>query len=80
MFEPKNPIANQSRYRLIRYQLLIFSLTFLNYGVLHATRTVWSAATKEFIDAYDGQISERDIANLNSTFLTVYSLGGFFTG
>lgn len=62
------------------YQALMFALTFMNYAVLHATRSVWSAATKDIKDLYKGQISEDDIAGVNSAFLACYGIGGFFTG
>ena len=70
----------QSKCKLIRYQFLMFALTFLNYSVLHATRSVWSAATKKIKDSKDNTITEDDIAGMNSTFLALYGISGFFTG
>ncbi len=51
-------------------------LTYVNYGVLHATRSSWSLATKDLIDLYDW--SDGTVSNMNATFLFTYSLGGFF--
>ena len=62
--------------RRVGYQLGIFLLTYVNYGVLHATRSSWSMATKDLKDYYgwsDGLVSD-----MNATFLFTYSLGGFF--
>jgi sugar phosphate permease len=58
----------------------MFGLTFLNYAVLHATRSVWSAATKDFLDIYSEAFSKEDIADINMTFLACYGLGSFFCG
>ena len=61
-------------------QLLMFVITFCNYAVLHATRSVWSAASKNLTVVYDGNITQDQIAGMNTAFLTCYGLGGFFTG
>lgn len=58
----------------------MFAITFLNYAVLHATRSVWSAATKTIEIVYDGEITQDDIAGMNTAFLACYGIGGFFTG
>ena len=54
----------------------MFSLTYANYGVLHATRSSWSLATKDLLTLYG--YNESTIAWMNSDFLFFYSLGGFF--
>ena len=54
----------------------MFLLTYVNYGVLHATRSSWSLATKDLIDLYNW--SETTVSDMNATFLFTYSLGGFF--
>mmetsp|Transcript_11908 Transcript_11908/g.15183 ORF Transcript_11908/g.15183 Transcript_11908/m.15183 type:complete len:191 (-) Transcript_11908:1201-1773(-) len=65
-----------SKLRRVAFQFGIFLLTYVNYGVLHATRSSWSMATKDLKDLYgwsDGLASD-----MNATFLFTYSLGGFF--
>lgn len=57
-------------------QLSMFLLTYANYGVLHATRSSWSLATKDLLDLYG--FDESTIAWMNSDFLFFYSVGGFF--
>lgn len=54
----------------------MFSLTFVNYGILHATRSAWSLASKDLSTEYD--FSTTNIADMNSTFLGFYSIGGFY--
>lgn len=58
------------------YQAGIFLLTYINYGILHATRSSWSMATKDLLDLYNW--SETTVSDMNATFLFTYSLGGFF--
>ena len=70
------PPPNDNKCRRIAFQLGIFILTFLNYGVLHATRSSWSMATKDLLDYYGW--SENTVSDMNATFLFTYSLGGFF--
>ena len=36
-------------FKLAALQLLMFGITFMNYAALHATRSIWSSATKDFI-------------------------------
>jgi len=67
---------NDNKWRRIAFQLGIFLLTYVNYGVLHATRSSWSLATKDLLKLYDW--SESTVADMNATFLFTYSLGGFF--
>ena len=54
----------------------MFLLTYVNYGVLHATRSSWSLATKDLLTLYDW--SDGIVSDMNATFLFTYSLGGFF--
>jgi len=56
----------------------MFLITFMNYAVLHASRSVWSAATKDFKTIYDFSVPQ--IAYMNSCFLGAYAVGGIFTG
>jgi sugar phosphate permease len=48
----------------------------VNYGVLHATRSAWSLASKDLMKEYG--FSTNQIADMNSTFLGFYSIGGFY--
>ena len=68
--------VNDNKWRRIGFQSGIFMLTFVNYGVLHATRSSWSLATKDLLNLYDW--SEGTVSDMNATFLFTYSLGGFF--
>ena len=70
------PASSQSQLRLRLFQLAIFSLTYVNYGLLHATRSSWSLASKDLITLYG--FSTSSITYMNSDFLFFYSLGGFF--
>ena len=54
----------------------MFALTFMNYAALHATRSIWSSATKDFITDYN--FSEDTIAYMNICFLTAYAFGATF--
>ena len=57
----------------------MFTLTFVNYAVLHTTRSMWSSATKDIENMYEG-FDTNNIALMNMCFLTSYSVGGFFLG
>ena len=57
---------------------MIFCMTFFNYAVLHATRSIWSAATKDIEKNYG--FEHTNIANMNSCFLVSYGLGNIFMG
>lgn len=65
-----------NKWRRMGFQFGIFMLTFVNYGILHATRSSWSMATKDLLNLYNW--SENTISDMNATFLFTYSLGGFF--
>ena len=54
----------------------MFFLTYLNYCILHATRSAWSLASKDLVDLYG--FSEGVVSDMNATFLGFYSVGGFF--
>ena len=54
----------------------MFGLTFINYGILHATRSAWTLATSDLMTLYN--FSETQVAYMNATFLFFYSLGGFY--
>ena len=54
----------------------MFLLTYLNYAILHSTRSSWSLATKDFKNVYN--FSTNTVFDLNATFLTLYAIGGFF--
>ena len=58
----------------------MFTITFMNYAVLHASRSVWSAATKDLTNIYPDAINNDIIANMNTCFLLSYGFGGFFSG
>ena len=53
----------------------MFLLTYLNYAVLHSTRSSWALATTDFKNVY--QFSSTTVSDMNATFLTFYSIGGF---
>ena len=76
LLKPDRPAL--TKLRLL--QVLMFAITFCNYAVLHATRSVWSAASKDLTVVYEGEITQDQIAGLNTAFLACYGLGGFFTG
>ena len=59
------------------FQLGIFALTYVNYGILHATRSSWAMATKDLLTLHDNW-TEQTVSDMNATFLFTYSLGGFF--
>jgi sugar phosphate permease len=61
-------------------QALMFVITFMNYAVLHASRSVWSAASKDFTKIYPDAIDKDKIAYMNTCFLFSYGVGGFFSG
>ena len=67
---------SNDKWRRIAFQIGIFLLTYCNYGVLHATRSAWSMATKDLLNLYDWK--EGTVSDMNATFLFTYSLGGFF--
>ena len=76
-------IVDESRQKkldlkLIGLQLLMFAITFINYAALHATRSIWSSATKDFIREFN--FTKYDVASMNSTYLTCYAVCGIFTG
>jgi sugar phosphate permease len=54
----------------------MFALTYVNYATLHATRAIWSAATKDLKTFF----STDEIALMNGLFLASYAVGGIFTG
>ena len=54
----------------------MFLLTYINYGILHATRSAWSLASKDLIVLYG--FSEGTVSDMNATFLGFYAVGGFF--
>lgn len=54
----------------------MFLLTFVNYGILHATRSSWSLASTDLLTLYNWK--EGTVSDMNATFLFTYSLGGFF--
>ena len=56
----------------------MFAITFTNYAALHATRSIWSAATKDFKTTFN--FNDQQIASMNSTYLTLYAVCGIFTG
>ena len=74
--KPREASAKDDKCRRVAFQFGIFMLTFMNYGVLHATRSSWSMATKDLLDYYGW--SENTVSDMNATFLFTYSLGGFF--
>ena len=55
-------------------QAFMFGLTFTNYAVLHVTRSVWSAATKDMELLYGFSVEQ--VAYMNMCFLLSYSVGG----
>lgn len=57
-------------------QLAIFSLTYVNYGVLHATRSSWSLVTADLRELYGFSVGI--VGDMNTTFLFCYSVGNFF--
>jgi len=69
-------LVEENRGKRVALQLSVFLLTAVNYAVLHATRSSWSLATKDFEDLYG--FSTGAVANLNATFLFFYSAGGLF--
>ena len=54
----------------------MFMITYLNYGILHSTRSSWSMASKDIKDLYN--FNTNAISDMNATFLFTYSLGGIF--
>jgi sugar phosphate permease len=54
----------------------MFTLTYVNYGILHATRSAWSLASRDFITLYG--FKEGTVSDMNATFLFFYAIGGFF--
>ena len=50
-FKPE-PVVHQNPWKLRLMQLAIFSLTYVNYGVLHATRSSWSLVTADLRSLY----------------------------
>ena len=70
------PQFQQSPTKLRLCQLAFFSLTFVNYAVLHSTRAAWALASKDFSTEYG--FTTTQIADMNSAFLGFYSAGGFY--
>ena len=56
----------------------MFAITFINYAALHATRSIWSSATKDFKSKFN--FSMADVTTMNSTYLICYAVCGIFTG
>ena len=54
----------------------MFLLTYINYAVLHSTRSSWALATTDFKTVY--HFYSNTVSDMNATFLTFYSIGGFF--
>lgn len=54
----------------------MFALTYINYATLHASRSIWSAATKDLKNFF----SQDEIALMNGLFLGFYAVGGIFAG
>ena len=54
----------------------MFLITYVNYGILHATRSAWSLASKDLITLYG--FEKGTVSYMNATFLFFYALGGFF--
>ena len=54
----------------------MFLLAYTNYAALHSTRTVWSAATKDFKNIYN--FSDDEVGNMNACFLGAFALSSFF--
>jgi hypothetical protein len=77
MYKEKYQVT-EPKCRRIAYQLTMFSITFLNYAILHATRSAWSIASSDLTSYYG--FSTSTIADMNATFLFFYSLGGIFLG
>ena len=58
----------------------MFIFTFFNYSMMHASRSVWSAASKDLKIIYPDAINDDIIALLNTFFLISYGIGGLFSG
>ena len=71
-----DPVPKQSQKKLRLMQLAMFMLTYVNYGILHATRSSWSLATNDLLKVYG--FSTTIVADMNTDFLFCYSVGGFF--
>lgn len=56
----------------------MFVITYFNYAMLHASRSVWSAGTKDFKTLY--KFEDYTIAGINTVFLASYGVCGFFSG
>jgi len=57
-------------------QLAMFCLTYVNYGLLHSTRSSWSLVTADLRELYGFSVSI--VGDMNTTFLFCYSVGSFF--
>lgn len=55
---------------------MMFIITFLNYSVLHTTRSMWSSATKDIQKVYG--FSTQQLALVDTWFLLAYSIGVMF--
>ena len=53
----------------------MFSLSYSNYAILHATRSAWSLVSKDLISLYG--FKEGTVSDMNATFLGFYAAGGF---
>jgi sugar phosphate permease len=56
----------------------MFTLTFFNYAILHATRSAWSLASPNLTSEFGFSVGL--IADMNSTFLFFYAATGIFLG
>lgn len=76
------PEFKKDNRALYANRMIIFIITFLNYAILHACRSVWSTATQNLDTTGDkkGFFTTNDISNINTAFLASYGIGGFFTG
>lgn len=74
----ENKFMTKERQRLLFYQSVVFIITYLNYAMLHATRSVWSSGTKDFKRLYG--FEEYLTGAMTTCFLLFYGVGGFFTG
>ncbi len=62
-----------SNWRLVRYQIAAFVLTFFSYAALHSARTSWSYSKHFITNDEDTDITIESLGTVDFTFLFCYA-------
>ena len=75
-------LIKRQRKRRIMYQVLIFTLTYVSYGTLHATREGWSIMKDKISEPNPPGLDfdKPNLAAIDTAFYFSYSIGLFISG